>query len=113
MHGIAPYDARYGYGTPYTTCSRPHFTQMNISLSKSRVRLADSICLSRNSLPQRSQCDEGGGSTRVRIGFPFARNVSERGGRFSNSASSVWFRILDAAPRRVDAADAGDAGDDR
>jgi len=53
--------------------------QTNISLSKSRVRLADSICLSRNSPPQTSQCDEGGGSTRVRIRFPFARYASERG----------------------------------
>src|SRR5450759_2607544 len=48
-------------------CSRPHFAQTNISLSKSRVRLADSICLSSNSPLQRLQRDEGGGWTRVRI----------------------------------------------
>src|ERR1039457_4781773 len=52
--------------------------QTNISFSKSRERLANSICLSRNSPLQRSQRDEGGGSTRVRMGFPFARHASAR-----------------------------------
>jgi hypothetical protein len=39
------------------------------------VRLASSTCLSRNSPPQRSQRVEGGGWTRVRMRFPFARDA--------------------------------------
>src|SRR5450755_1315551 len=79
-------------------CSRPHFAQTNISFSKSRVRLADSICLSRNSPPQRSQREEGGGSTRVRMGFPFARHASERG---NGTLKRVPLERLDSKPERL------------
>src|ERR1017187_6182487 len=48
-------------------CSRSQFTQTNNSWSMPMAGLADSISLSRNSPPQNSQHDEGGGSTRMRI----------------------------------------------
>ena len=78
-HGVARADFLKNYQGSETTmcvrlwrltvydCSRSHVTQTNISLFKLRARLADSISLSRNSPLQRSQRDEGGGSTRVRI----------------------------------------------
>jgi hypothetical protein len=52
-------------------CSREQAAHTNISLDKARARLTDSIRLSRSSPPHRSQRDVGGGSTRVRMRFPF------------------------------------------
>jgi hypothetical protein len=81
-------------------CSRPHLAQTNISQSNSRLRLATSICLSRNSPPQSLQRDEGGGSTMVRIRVPSARHALERVGAL-NSTRRVAFGSASLMPRRA------------
>src|SRR5258708_3369550 len=82
--------------------SRPQFAHTNISISKSRVRLAGSTSLSCSSPPQKSQCIEGGGWMRVRMRFPFAPHESERGnGTLKSVPLKGWFESPNALRWRL------------
>ena len=71
------YGARCDYGPRYTP-ARGRTLRRRISRCPNQgcdwLTQSPSVV----SPPQTSQCDEGGGSTRVRIRFPFARYASER-----------------------------------
>jgi hypothetical protein len=59
----------YGSRSARNVCSRSQLVQTNISLCFPKLRSAASISLSCSS-PPHMQRDEGGGSTRGRMGFP-------------------------------------------